>query len=280
MKDIKNTVSALLCASLLMGLCSCSDKPEETTAERATTAATTEETTSEETTTEETTLGTVSDETIPPAPLYANEDEAYQVFIEGLTVAIRNGEGYYYGPAGSDDTIGENGIAAYYLAWSDSFYYTYTDMDGDGIHELVIGHEDYAESGETLIIVDGFVVADKEGGFDVLLISWERSQTQYLGGGYFLTSGSGGAGLHIWQISHYDGSDIVSDAILYEEYMGGGDAPSDEPEYTLYLGDNMSEEDALHGEEATGSWEEILAEAESHDNELADAEWTQVTIEE
>ena len=278
MKDIKNTVSALLCASLLLGLCSCSDKPEETTTERATTTTTTEETTSEETTTEETTLGTVSDETLPPAPLYANEDEAYQVFIEGLTVAIRNGEGYYYGPTSGDDIIGENGIAAYYLAWGDSFYYTYTDMDGDGIHELVIGHEDYAESGETLIIVDGFVVADKEGGFDILLISWERSQTQYLGDGYFLTSGSGGAGLHIWQISHYDGNDIVSDAILYEEYVGGGDAPSDEPEYTLYLGDGMDEDNALYGQEATDSWAEMLEEAKSHDNELAGTEWSEVII--
>lgn len=278
MKNIKNTLSLLLCISLLPGLCSCATESEETTAERATTTTTTEETTSEATTSEETTTAeTTSDESIP---VFDNEDEAYETFIEGLREAMRNEEPYYYGPDHTDEDTGELGIATYYLSWSDSFYYTLTDIDGDGRHELLIGHEDYGQSGDPLIRVDGFVVMDEAGRCNVLIISWERSWTEYLGNGYFLTGGSSGAGIHISQISHYDGNDIITDAFLYEEYEGSSEGPSDEPEYTLYLCDDMDDENAIHGEEAYDSWNEILDEAQSYDNELVGAEWIEVTIDE
>lgn len=281
MQNIKSTVSALLCASLLTGLCSCQDKTyeavEETTA--ATTEVTTEETVSEETIQETSSLASVSDESAAQMPLFSDEDEAYQLFIEGLTVSIRNGEGYYYGPVeGVEDHVDDLGIAAYYLSWSDSYYYTYSDIDNNGTHELVIGHEAYDQEDDPMIIVDGFVLADSEGGYDILIISWERSETRYLGGGYFLTAGSSGAGSHSAQICHFDGSQIITDATIYEEYEGGTDSADAEPEYTLYLGDDYSEENALYGEEAMGSWDEIFAEADSYDNELIGAEWSEVTI--
>lgn len=276
MKDIKNTVSALLCASLLMGLCSCSDKPEETTAERATTTTTTEETTSEETTTEETTLGTVSDETLPPAPLYANEDEAYEAFIEGLTEAMRNEEPYYYGPDHTDEDTGELGIATYYLSWSDSFYYTFTDIDGDGRHELLIGHEDYGQSGDPIIRVDGFVVMDDTGRCNVLIISWERSMTEYLGNGCFLTGGSSGAMSGVSEIAHFDGDSVIIDATLLSESEETDDGYV--TQYTLYLGGDEEGSDPICGDEAYDSWNEIYEEAQSYDNELVGAEWSEVII--
>lgn len=279
MKDIKRTVSTFLCASLLLGLCSCTDKAEETTKERATTTTTTEETTttteestSEETTTSETTTVETTDAQSEPI----DEDAAYQEFVDGLAEAIRNGEPYYYGPDHTDDDVGELGIAAYYLSWSDSFYYTLADIDGDGRNELIIGHEDYGQSGDPIIRVDGLVTADEGGRCSVLLISWERSMTEYLGNGYFLSGGSGGATHGVSQIDHFEDGALVTIATLYTDYEETDDGY--EMQYTLYLDGIEDDDHMIIGDLADSSWNELLDEAESNDNELVGAEWTEVAI--
>ena len=283
MKNIKNTLSALLCASLLTGLCSCATGSEEMTGERTTTT-TTEETSSEETTSEETTTeATTSEDMTSEATTVqqsgsANEDEAYETFIEGLTEAMRDEEPYYYGPDHTDEDTGELGIATYYLSWSDSFYYTITDIDGDGRHELLIGHEDYGQSGDPIIRVDGFVVMDDTGRCNVLIISWERSMTEYLGNGYFLTGGSSGAMSGVSGIAHFDGSSVIADATLLSESEETDDGYV--TQYSLYLNGDVDGSDPICGDEAYDTWNEIYEEAQSYDNELVGAEWTEVTIDE
>ena len=282
MKNIKYTVYTLLCASLIVGLCSCTTKTEETKKERETTTTTTEETTSEGTTTEEsetdatTSEAAASEATTVQQSGDANEDEAYEAFIEGLAEAMRNEEPYYYGPDHTDADTGELGIATYYLSWSDSFYYTLTDIDGDGRHELLIGHEDYGQSGDPIIRVDGFVVMDNTGRCNVLIISWERSMTEYIGNGYFLTGGSSGAMSGVSEIAHFDGSSVIIDATLLSESEETDDGYV--TRYTLYLGGEEEGSDPVCGDEAYNSWNEIYEEAQSYDNELVGAEWNEVMI--
>jgi len=267
MKDIRKALAALLIASLAIGLGSCK-KEADNTVEEDPLNTVSEETNLQETDSEE----TEAEETATQASDVGSEDEAYQEFIDGLTAAVRgNVGGYYYGPGRSD---GDIGIAAYYLAYSDSFCYMFTDIDGDERHELLIGHEDYAQNGEVFIRVDGFVCLDQNNECYILIAGWERSQNEYLGNGYFLNRGSAGAGIHYFTIMHYNGTDIVTDAWLEEEYYGG-DTPYPGPDYTLHLGGDTS---VICGDEAKGRWVEILGEAQSYDNELLGSEWIQVVI--
>lgn len=268
MKDIQKAYTVLLIASLAIGIGACK-KDSDNPVEEESSSVVSEEITSIETDSEET-------ETEEPATQASNigsEDEVYQEFIDGLTAAVRgNVGGYYYGPGRSN---GDIGIAAYYLAYSDSFYYMFTDIDGDERHELLIGHEDYSEAGEVFIRVDGFVCRDQNNECYILIAGWERSQNEYLGNGYFLNRGSSGAGSHSFTIMHFNGTDIVTDAWFDEEYYGGGDSPYINPEYTLHLGDDTS---VICGDEAKERWVEILGEAQSYDNELLGSEWIQVVI--
>ena len=135
----------------------------------------------------------------------------------------------------------------------------------------------------------GFVVITPNGDYKNLASSWTRSSTEYVGGLYFHSDGSGGAALHEAEIYRYDPStqSLAVEANLVTDY--------DEPDpsqlpiayYTLYEGTMWDfrisakakdDPNALHGDEAQNKWNEYKAKAYAENNKLADAQWIRVDI--
>lgn len=219
-------------------------------------------------------------ENIPPVT-----DDRFDPFIEGLSEAIREGSMYYEGPENTDS---ESTSVCLELC-TKGFSYTFTDIDNDGEYELFIGSKYTDNEGVTSYMCKGFVVITPNGDYKNLASSWTRSSTEYVGGLYFHSDGSGGAALHEAEIYRYDPStqSLAVEANLVTDY--------DEPDpsqlpiayYTLYEGTMWDfrisakakdDPNALHGDEAQNKWNEYKAKAYAENNKLADAQWIRVDI--
>lgn len=273
----KRLIAALLCASMAASLAACSkteDKVEETE-EETTAEETTEETTAEETT-EETTASETAEETTEET-VAVSAGEEYQAFLAGLDQAIADGQMYYEGVDGVNGTMNLSLMGSNYR-------YLFTDLDADGNSELLIGTEYTDSQGTTLVAVDGFVVIDDEGDYNILVTSWERSHALYIGNGCFAVGGSGGYNLSLDTIYRYNGEtasfDVVAELVTDSDEADPNELPT--MYYTVYEGveweyslDNRAcdDPDALHGDEALARWNEIQAEAVPNGNELIGSEW-------
>lgn len=212
-------------------------------------------------------------------------DDRFDPFIEGLSEAIREGSMYYEGPENTDS---ESARVSLELC-SKGFSYTFMDIDSDGEYELFIGDEYTDNEGVTTYSCIGFVVITPNGDFKNLASSWARSRTDYVGGLYFHSDGSGGANLHEAEIYRYDPStqSFAVEANLVTD--------SDEPDpnqlpimyYTLYEGTMWSyqiserakdDPNALHGDEAQNKWNEYKAKAFAESDKLENAQWINVDI--
>jgi len=219
---------------------------ESTTAETEETTVETTEASAEETT-EETVEETTEETTAAPVIEVYTGDE-YQDFIDGYTEAARNGEQVY--SAGNGTVISPQNP-------SGSFSYTFTDVDNDGQHELMIGSLDYNEAGEAVVHVKGFVVIDQYGEYQILASSWDRSWYSYTGAGHFISEYSSNAGANRYRsLYHYDAGScsMVEDMYAESEFLPDGSFSGTE------------EFNAINEEAASGG------------NELVDAEWIEVNI--
>lgn len=208
-------------------------------------------------------------------------DERFDPFIDGLAEAIRGGSRNYDGPENTDS---ESTGVSLDLCYN-GFSYTFTDIDNDGQYELLIGYEHTDNEGITTYQCIGFVVITPNGEFKNLTSSWTRSRTDYVGGLYFHSDGSGGANLHEAEIYRYDPStqSFVVEANLITD--------SEEPDpsqlpimyYTLYEGTMWNyqtkakdDPNAIHGDEAQNKWNEYKAKAYADNDKLGNAQWTKV----
>lgn len=290
MKDMRWIAAALMSASILIGICSCDKKAEETTEE----ISKVEETTSEEVIIEETeATEESSEETSEETSKDEYTGEEYQAFIDDLTAVLSAGDAgdSYYGPGVPDN--GDTSTAMYLGLIRDGFSYIFTDVNNDGQHELLIGEEATdLQTGEPIIRVNAFVVVSPEGGYTIAATSWDRNRTSYIGNGTFTSGGSMGASHSVSFFERFDAAScsMVYDTTFYRDFpeTDPSEVPGD-PYYTLYEDGARwdtdkydfpcDDPDALHGDEALSRWEEIQASAAASGNELLGQTWITVTIE-
>ncbi|MBE6868972.1 MAG: hypothetical protein E7494_09445 [Ruminococcus albus] len=306
--NISGRVTALLMASLTAAVFSACGKVDDTDERNEAAETTASETVTEESTDAETveSIAETTAVTTVPEPVVTSNitsetakeddseaeennaqvtDDRFDPFIEGLSEAIREGSMYYEGPENTDS---ESTRVCLELC-TKGFSYTFTDIDNDGENELFIGSKYTDNEGVTSYMCKGFVVITPNGDYKNLASSWTRSSTEYVGGLYFHSDGSGGAALHEAEIYRYDPStqSLAVEANLVTDY--------DEPDpsqlpiayYTLYEGTMWDfrisakakdDPNALHGDEAQNKWNEYKAKAYAENNKLADAQWIRVDI--
>jgi hypothetical protein len=207
-------LSAGLCVAMSVSVASCAGaKPTEETTEETTTDEETVTETSEETTTEETTTETTPESTLPLV-------NPYEEFIAGYQEAIKDHtETWYYGPGVDTSDYMNLGQGLIVSERGDRFSYLLYDFDKDGEYELVLGSIVIDGNGNEHIWIDGIVALDGDG-YKIVAAGWTRSSLEYVGGGYVVHGGSGGASLHYDGVYLYDGvnKELATVGLLVTEY--------------------------------------------------------------
>ncbi len=207
-------LSAGLCVAMSVSVASCAGaKPTEETTEETTTEEETVTETTEETTTEETTTETTPESTLPLV-------NPYEEFIAGYQEAIKDHtETWYYGPGVDTSDYMNLGQGLIVSERGDRFSYLLYDFDKDGEYELVLGSIVIDGNGNEHIWIDGIVALDGDG-YKIVAAGWTRSSLEYVGGGYFVHGGSGGASLHYDGVYLYDGvnKELATVGLLVTEY--------------------------------------------------------------
>ena len=132
------------------------------------------------------------------AEAYAPVFRSYQMWLAGNepTMGGETNRGDYY------LDLGETGIS-YLCRYVDTLGYTLTDMDGNGIAELLIGsEEEYQEK----YIFDMFTLIN--GAPQRVIVSSERVAYMLYPGNRILHRGSGGASYNFMGIYRYEGTEI------------------------------------------------------------------------
>ena len=280
-------LSAGLCVAMGMSLAACStpakpakDSETEQTMEAKPAATSEVETeTTVQTTESETTTTTEETTTETTLPLV----NPYEEFINGYKEAIINkSDTWYYGPGVDTSDYMNLGQGILVGEARERFGYTLYDFDKDGVYELVIGGVAVDYYSEKHISITGIVALDGDG-YKIVAAGWSRSDLEYVGGGYFVNSGSGGAALHYDAVFKYDGmnKELATVGMLVTEYVDvdaeitpnysyfkeADDAYSSFPAYG-------SDTAACFDDEATAKFDEDLKVAKSQTNELMDINWT------
>ena len=287
----KAVISLLLAASMLTA---CGET--ETTEEKETKTSTSIESTLEEEESSETSIDSTSEEetesskedtttteesTAPTAATYSGEE--YKRFLDDLQATLDEGKSSrYYGPDYSeDDVMTSQAISSMQIRSSaKGFHYTYTDVDQDGVHELLIGFETTDPEQNQIIYVDAFVVIDAAGKYKIIAASWDRISMHYLGNGYFVCYASSGAACHLSTLYHYNAQTTSMDVVAQMVKDSETPDPNGLPVfyYSLYEGcewpmQGLAKDDpnAMHGDEAKAKWDEMVAKVS--DNELLGTNW-------
>ena len=236
--------------------------------------------------TEETTTASSEETTVTESLIPVPENHLYDDFITGYQEAIKaKNSTWYYGPDVDTSDYMNLGQGLIVVEIQNGFHYTFYDFDKDGVEELVIGGE-YYHDGESdpHIGIKGIVTIDEDG-YKIVAAGWSRSSLEYVGGGYFVHSGSGGAALHYDAVYKYDGNEkelatvgmlvtefVDNDAVVtpnYSYFADEDDAFSAFPAY----GDERA---VCFDDEAEERFNKDLAVAYSQTNEMKGREWVGV----
>ena len=265
--------------SVSMAACAKTEETRETTEEETIETKiikpieSSEETTSEETT--ETTEQTTEEDKINP----------YEEFIQGYKEAIANPtDTWYYGPGVDTSDYMNLGQGLIVVEIQNGFSYTLFDIDKDGVDELIIGGVYTNSNNVKFVYVTGVVALDGNG-YKIVAAGWSRSSLEYVGEGYFVNSGSGGAALHYDEVSVYDGEnkELTTVGALVTEYVGNAERTEAQYSYFTDVHDAYSASPAYgdsralcFDQEAKDKYEKDLELAYSKNNELLDAQWIDV----
>ena len=278
-RDLCKALSAAVCVAMGLTFASC-DKAENTTEQQETKETIAEVTTvsSEETETsfEET---SVTSEAITGNP--------YESFIEGYKEAIINRTSvWYYGPDGDIDELDPDiGPGLIVDEMSDYLFYTLYDLDSNGVPELIIGLDVTGDHMQSKTMITGIVTLDGSD-YKIVAAGWSRSSLEYVGEGYFVNSGSGGAFLHYDAVYRYDGvaKELETVGILVTEYSESDDTDihysyfADEKDaYAAYpaYGDERA---VCFDDEAQQMYDSDFNLAMSKTNELLGVSWEMVDL--
>ena len=278
---VVKVLSAGLCVAVSVSMAACA-KTEETrdTTEEETIETeiikpieSSEETSSEETT--ETTEQTTEEDKINP----------YEEFIQGYKEAIANPtDTWYYGPGVDTSDYMNLGQGLIVVEIQNAFSYTLFDIDKDGVDELIIGGVYTNSNNVKFVYVTGVVALDGDG-YKIVAAGWSRSSLEYVGEGYFVNSGSGGAALHYDEVSVYDGEnkELTTVGALVTEYVGNAERTEAQYSYFTDVHDAYSASPAYgdsralcFDQEAEDKNKKDLELAYSKNNELLDAQWIDV----
>ncbi|MCR5328376.1 MAG: hypothetical protein K6E12_05980 [Saccharofermentans sp.] len=285
MKNINMTkaLSAGLCVAMGFSCAACGypddTRPYETEAEETTAATSAEETTTETAST----VTEISEETAATSVEIAGNP--YESFIEGYKDAIINRTSvWYYGPdIDPNDLSVDYGQGLIVDEMSDYMYYTLYDLDKDGVEELIIGCDVTGDHMQSCTMITGIVTLEGSA-YKIVAAGWSRSSLEYVGEGYFVNSGSGGAFLHYDAVFRYDGAakELATVGVLVTEYSETEDIfysyfDSIDKAYAAYPA--YGNENAIcFDEEAQQKYDNDLLTAQSKTNELIGVEWQIVDL--
>ena len=267
----------LVAMSVSVASCAGAESTEETTEETTTEEETVTET-SEETTTEETTAETTPESTLPLV-------NPYEEFIAGYQEAIKDHtETWYYGPGVDTSDYMNLGQGLIVSEQGDRFSYLLYDFDKDGEYELVIGSIAIDGNGNEHILIDGIVALDGDG-YKIVAAGWTRSSLEYVGGGYFVHGGSGGASLHYDGVYQYDGAnkELATVGMLVTEYehvdgeLVANYSYFDSTDAAYHAFPAYGNENAVcFDNEAKARMDADMTKAYMQTNEMMDLTWTRV----
>lgn len=281
--NLTKALSAGLCVAMGLSMAACGypddtrpyeTEPEETT----TTTAAAEE--SIETTVE---ITEISEETTTTSAEIAGNP--YESFIEGYKDAIINRTSvWYYGPGiDPNDFSTDYGQGLIVDEMSDYMYYTLYDLDKDGVVELIIGCDVTGDHMKSCTMITGIVTLEGSD-YKIVAAGWSRSSLEYVGEGYFVNSGSGGAFLHYDAVFRYDGAakELATVGVLVTEYSETeeifysyfDDIDKAYAAYPAYGNENA----VCFDDEAQQKYDNDFLLATSKTNELTDAQWEIVDL--
>ena len=222
-KTIAGLLCIAMCASLFTGCGSAEDNkaPEETVSETAEAQEAEADTKQETDTTEkpETETPEAEPEEEEAEPDY---EEIYEpVFAEALDM-IYNGYDWEKEYTYVSDGLMEEVMYSEPDELAENIGYLIEDISGDGIPELLIGHDaDWDETGLKSYVFNVFTIKDDE--IHTTFSGWARSSYIWLGDGYFSYFGSSGYNNSVFGKNHLseDGSQIIWDDFYLEREVNG-----------------------------------------------------------
>ena len=281
--DLAKALSAGLCVAMGLSFAACGypddTRPYETEAEETTTTTTAAQE-SVETTAQVTEI--TDETTATSAEIVGNP---YESFIEGYRDAIINRTSvWYYGPdIDPNDFSTDYGQGLIVDELSDYLFYTLYDLDKDGVPELIIGCDVTGDHMKGRTMITGIVTLDGSD-YKIVAAGWSRSSLEYVGEGYFVNSGSGGAFLHYDAVFRYDGTvkELATVGVLVTEY-----SETEEIFYSYF--DNIDKAYAAYpaygnenavcfDDEAQQKYDNDFLLATSKTNELTDAQWEMLDL--
>ena len=281
--NLTKALSAGLCVATGLSIAACGypddTRPYETEAEETTTTTTA----AEETVNTTAVVTEITEETTTTSSEIAGNP--YESFIEGYKDAIINQTSvWYYGPGiDADDFSTDYGQGLIVSEMSDYLFYTLYDIDKDGVVELIIGCDVTGDHMKSCTMITGVVTLDGSD-YKIVAAGWTRSSLEYVGEGYFVNSGSGGAFLHYDAVFRYDGAakELATVGVLVTEYSDTEEVfysyfDSIDKAYAAYPAYG-NENAYCFDDDAQQKYDNDFLLATSKTNELTDAQWEMVDL--
>ncbi len=209
-------------------------------------------------------------------------DALFAGFLSDFTDKVQNSSGEYFVP-GKEDSMNDCYISIDEIKdfYNDgSLQYTYTDMDGDNVPELLLGYPDSELERGT---IEACALIAKDGdSYKIVKYCWSgQFVSEYHGGGFFSEGYTMSAGAeYVSYFEKYNGD--AKEMETYVSLHARLNMETSEYDYAFTIGDEYyddpySEPVVPHGDEAKSKFEEVQNDIHKYIGEIEKMKWKKLS---